>query len=72
MEQVSRCTWSPRSSELRDALGGHEGSSLEVHQEAVIKQVWRCNWRPTLNQLRDALGRCQQVSLESHLAAESE
>jgi len=34
---VWRCTWRPNSSELRDALGGHDGSSLEMHLEAKIK-----------------------------------
>jgi hypothetical protein len=54
--RVWRSTWRPRSSELRDALGGQDRLSLEMHWEAVIKQVWRCIWRPRLSELRDALG----------------
>jgi len=46
IELVWRCTWRPRSSELRDALGGRDRSSLEMHWEAVIERVWRCTGRP--------------------------
>jgi len=42
IERVWRCIWRPRSSELRDALGGRDRSSLEMHWEAVIERVWRC------------------------------
>jgi len=35
IDQVWRCTWRPRSRELRDALGGRDRSSLEIHWEAV-------------------------------------
>jgi len=34
--RVWRCTWMPRLSELRDAFGGRDGVSLEMHLEAVI------------------------------------
>jgi len=70
IELVWRCTWRPRSSELRDALGGRDRSSVEMHWEAVIEPVWRCNWRSTLIELRDALGGRDRVCLEMHLAAE--
>jgi len=33
------------SSELRDALGGRNQASLEMHLEDVIERVWRCTWR---------------------------
>ena len=46
IEQVWRCTWSPRLSELRDAPGGCDRASLEMHIEAVIQLVLRCTWRP--------------------------
>jgi len=46
IERDCRCTWRPRSSELRDALEGCDTVSLEMHFEAVIERVWRCNWRP--------------------------
>jgi len=35
IEQVSRCTWRLRTSQLRDALGGHDLASLEIY-----------SWRP--------------------------
>jgi hypothetical protein len=57
--RVSRCTWRPRLSELRDPLRGHilrDRASLEMHVEAVIERVWRCTWRPILSELRDTLG----------------
>jgi hypothetical protein len=34
---VWRCTWRPRLSELRDALGGRKRASLEMHMEAEIE-----------------------------------
>ena len=56
IKQVERCTWRPRSSELRDALGGQNRANSEIHSKAVIERVWRCNWRLRLCELRDALG----------------
>jgi len=41
IEQVRICTWRLRWSELRDALGGRDPASLEMHLEAVIERVWR-------------------------------
>ena len=32
----------PRLSELRDALGGRDPTSMGMHLEAVIERVWRC------------------------------
>jgi len=55
IEQVWRCTWRPRLSELRDALGGRDRASWGIHFEPVIERGWRCNWRPRLSELRDAL-----------------
>jgi len=37
IERVWRCTWRPRSSELRDALGGRDRSSLEMCWEAEVE-----------------------------------
>jgi hypothetical protein len=37
IERIWRCTYSPRSSELRDALAGRDRASLEMHLEAVIE-----------------------------------
>jgi len=39
IERAWRCTWRPRSSELRAALGGRDRASLEMHWEAVIERV---------------------------------
>ena len=56
IKRVSRCTWRPRLSELRDALGGRDEASLEMHFEGcdraslvmhfetvidLIERVWR-------------------------------
>jgi hypothetical protein len=39
IERVWRCTWKPRSCELRDALGGHDRSRLEEYLEEVDVEV---------------------------------
>jgi len=45
IERVWGCTWRPSSSELRNALGGHNRASLEMHLEDVIERDWRCTWK---------------------------
>ena len=35
----------PRLGELRDAIGGCDWESFEMHLEAVIEWTQRCNWR---------------------------
>jgi len=40
IERVQICTWRPRSSELRDALGGRDDANMK----AVIERVWRYTW----------------------------
>jgi len=37
IERVWRGNWRPRLSELRDALGGQDRASLEMHFEAMFK-----------------------------------
>ena len=37
IERVERCTWRPRSSELRDALGGRDRVDSVMHWEAEIE-----------------------------------
>jgi hypothetical protein len=59
MECDWRCTWSLRSSELRDTLGGRDQASLERNFET---RRWR--------ELRDALGGSNCARLEMHLEAE--
>jgi hypothetical protein len=69
IERVWRCTWWPRLSELRDALGGRhrrDRASLEMHFEAVIERVWRSIWRPRLTELRDALRGRNRASSDMH------
>jgi len=41
IERVWRCTWRLRSSELRDALGGWDRASFEMHLEAIIVRTCR-------------------------------
>jgi len=36
IERVWKCTWRLRSTELRDALGGGDRASLEMHLETEI------------------------------------
>jgi hypothetical protein len=51
--------------QCRDALGGHDHASLEMHLEAVMVRVYRCTWRPPSCELE---GR-DHASLEMHLEA---
>ena len=37
IEQIWRCNWRPRFSELRDAQGGHYRASLDMHLDAKIE-----------------------------------
>jgi len=67
-KQVWRCTWRPRSSELRDALGGQDRVNSEIHLEAVIVRTWR----PESSEFGDTLGGCVRASLEMHLEAVTE
>jgi len=68
-ERVWRCTWRPRSSELRDALWGCDRVSLEMHLEAKIEWTERCTWRPWWIEFGDALGGRDRANLEMHLQA---
>jgi len=58
IELVWRCTWRPRSSELRDALEGRDR--------------WSVTWRPWSIEFADALGGRDRASLEMHLEANIE
>ena len=46
IERVERCTWKPRSSELRDALGGRDLASSEMQLETMIDRDW---WREVVD-----------------------
>jgi len=35
--RVWRCIWTPRSSELRDALGGQDQVTVEMHLETQME-----------------------------------
>jgi len=41
IERSWRYTWRPWSSELRDALRGHDRVSLEMYLQAIIERDWR-------------------------------
>jgi len=56
-ERGCTCNWRPTLSELRDALGGRDRASLEMH------------WRPRSSELRDTLGGRDRSSLEMHWEA---
>jgi hypothetical protein len=68
IELIWRCTWRPRLSELRDALGRRDRSSLEMHWEAVIERVWRCTWMLRSSELSDALCGCDRANFGDALA----
>jgi len=69
IEQVSRCTLRPRSSELSDALLGHHRASLEMHLEAEMDRTQRCTWRPWSSEFGHAHGGLDQVNSEMHSEA---
>jgi hypothetical protein len=57
IERVWKCTWRPRSSELRDALSGWDGPSLEMNMNAIIERDWKSTsrwsiWREARQQRR--------------------
>jgi len=62
IKRVERCTWRPRSSELRDAVGGQDRLNSEIHSKAVIERVWKCTWGPRSSESRDALGGCDRAN----------
>jgi len=64
-----RCIWRRRLSELRDALGGHDWASLEIHLEAVIEWIWGCTLRPWSSEVGDAIGDRDLVNSEMHWEA---
>jgi hypothetical protein len=45
IERVWRCNSRPRLSELRDALGGRDWASLEMHLQARMMRDWRSTFR---------------------------
>ena len=55
MERIWRYTSRPRSSGLRDALGGQDRAIVEMHLEAGIEGTERCTRRPVIEQVGDAL-----------------
>jgi len=65
IERVWRCTWRLRSSELRDALGGRDQASLEMHLEGMI--VRTC--KPYSSESGLTLGGRDRACLEMHLGA---
>ena len=59
------CTWRLRSSELRDALGGCDRASVEMHLEAMLVTTWR-SWS---SQFGDTPAGRKRQGLELHLEA---
>jgi len=69
LDLIWRWTWSPRSSELSNALGGWVGVNWEMNLEVVIDWVWRCTVRTRWTELRVGLGGGDRASLDMHLQA---
>jgi len=53
---VFRCTWRQWSSEVGDALAGHNRVNLEMHCKAVIGWVCRCTCRLWTKEIGGVLG----------------
>jgi len=60
-----RCTWRRRLSELRDAPGGRDWPSLEMHLETEIEWTQKCTWRPGSSELRYAFGGHHRANLQA-------
>ena len=58
IERVWRCTWRRRLCELRDAIGGRNCSSVEMHMETKIERTKRCSWRTCSIEIGEVLGGC--------------
>ena len=69
LERVERCTRRPRSSQLRDALGGQVRVNSEMHLETEIECTPRCTGRPWSSEFGDAVGGFDPASLEMHFEA---
>ena len=69
LESNSRCARKWRLSELRDALGGRDRVSLEMHWQAEVKWTDRCTWRPWSIEFGHALGGRDRVNSEMYFVA---
>jgi hypothetical protein len=70
IKRVCRCTWRPKSSEIRDLFRGSEQASLEMLLEGMMVWVKRWPaWRKWSNKFEDAHGAHDRVSLETCLLA---
>jgi len=67
IEWVWRCTWWPRWSELRDALGGRDRASLDMHLEAEIRWTQRHTLRLWPSEFGDALAGYHRARLGEYL-----
>ena len=65
IEEVWRCIWRLRSSELRDALGGRNRASLGLHLEPMIVRTYR----PLSSESGDTLGGRDRARLAMDLEA---
>jgi len=68
IERLWRYTLRPRSTELRDAIGGRDRMNSEMQMEAMTKWTQRCNSRPWSSEFGDALEGHNQGSVEMHSA----
>jgi hypothetical protein len=50
------CSWRPCSCVFRDALGGKNRASVDMHLETEIAWTQRCAWRPGSSKFGDSLG----------------
>jgi len=60
-----RFTWRQRSSELRDALGGRDSASLDMHLETAIEWTQWCTWSRGSSEFGDALGGHDHANLKA-------
>jgi len=69
IEWTHRCTWRPRSSELRDALGGQVRVNTDMHLETKIEWTQRSTGRLGVSEFRDALAGYDRARWEEYLEA---
>ena len=72
IEQVWRPNWRPKSSELRDALGGRDRASLEMQLQAKVEWTQRCTLRLWSSEFEGANGDRDWVNSEMHSEAVTE
>jgi len=69
IEWTQRYTWRRFMLQVRDAHGGRDRASLEMHWEALIEWTQRCTWRSWSSTFGDSLGGQDRARLEEYLQA---